>query len=331
MYSWGTMWSGECDQAALLEFDERGDCFTHPWDSASKRAKLWCICNRAGREIGTLLLYGIAQQTKAALTAGGEGCGMDDIVYLRETIREGHTTVKGLQIFALLSEGGDDVPEKDLVPSLVWYNTNCAQDMSEKLDGVAVNNENFHKSGSQAEKVAYLSNLAMIATNAGNELKTHYSIGWHWFEGGDVSFNGAVKNVVQHMIDIFDSTDMQTAYVLGQEMVNRLQKGFNGSAAFPAVPDGPNAWSYSQALGKKMFATLYLSKIKRLGDCSTTFFPRAECSTSISPWSVAYQSEEKMWEQVDSAKSLLEGFSPSLHYYRGVYSSGGHSDWPEFC
>ena len=67
--------------------------------------------------------------------------------------------------------------------------------------------------------------------NAGNELKTHYSLGWHWFEGGDVDFNGERKNVLEHMIDLFDTTDMQTAYVIGSEMVNRMQKGFNGTAA----------------------------------------------------------------------------------------------------
>ena len=65
-------------------------------------------------------------------------------------------------------------------------------------------------------------------------------------------------------------------------------------------------------------------------------------------WDVlAYQTEEKMWEevgttldfifnffvgnQVDSAKELLDGFTPSLHYYGGAYSAGGHPDWPEFC
>ena len=35
--------------------------------------------------------------------------------------------------------------------------------------------------------------------------------------------------------------------------------------------------------------------------------------------------------QVDSAKSLLVGFTPSLQYYGGPYSSGGHPDWPQFC
>ena len=55
-----------------------------------------------------------------------------------------------------------EVPEQDLVPSLVWYNQHCAQNMLEQLDGVAVNNENFDKKGSEEEKVAYLENLSKL-------------------------------------------------------------------------------------------------------------------------------------------------------------------------
>lgn len=66
---------------------------------------------------------------------------------------------------------------------------------------------------------------------AGNDLLTHYSLGWHWFEAGNVTFSGVTKNVVKHMIDIFNSTDMQTAYVLGDVILDRLQKGFDGTAA----------------------------------------------------------------------------------------------------
>ena len=66
------------------------------------------------------------------------------------------------------------------------------------------------------------------AKNAGGDLKTHYSVVWHWFTAGNVTFNGETKNVLMHMIDMFDSIDMQTAYVRGHIMVDRLQKDFNG-------------------------------------------------------------------------------------------------------
>ena len=67
-----------------------------------------------------------------------------------------------VQIYALLSEGGRKVPEADLVPSLVWYNKNCAESRLEKLDGVAVSNQDFDRQGSKEEKSDYLKNLAKI-------------------------------------------------------------------------------------------------------------------------------------------------------------------------
>ena len=39
------------------------------------------------------------------------------------------------------------------------------------------------------------------------------------------------KNAVQHMIDMFDSIDIQTAYVTAGHMVNQMQKGLNGNNA----------------------------------------------------------------------------------------------------
>ena len=67
-----------------------------------------------------------------------------------------------IQIYALLSWGESTLPEQHLVPGLVWYNQNCANNTLEKLDGVAVNNEDFDKHGSQEVKVEYLENLAKI-------------------------------------------------------------------------------------------------------------------------------------------------------------------------
>ena len=62
-----------------------------------------------------------------------------------------------------MSDGGADVPEHNLVLSIVWYNENCAITANEKVDGVAVNNEDFPKYGSEQEKVNYLTNLAKIS------------------------------------------------------------------------------------------------------------------------------------------------------------------------
>ena len=62
-----------------------------------------------------------------------------------------------------MSDGGADVPEHNLVTSIVWYNNNCAGTAKEKVDGVAVNNEDFPKYGSKQEKMNYLTNLAKIS------------------------------------------------------------------------------------------------------------------------------------------------------------------------
>ena len=54
---------------------------------------------------------------------------------------------------------------------------------------------------------------------------------WFWWEPRNLELNGTTKNALQHMIDMFDSTDIQTAYVTAEQMVARMQKGFNGTQA----------------------------------------------------------------------------------------------------
>ena len=73
----------------------------------------------------------------------------------------------------------------------------------------------------------------MLGSKAGSELKTHFSVSWNWFwwEPRNLLFNGTTKNALQHMIDMFDSTDIQSAHVTAEEMVGRMQKGFNGTNA----------------------------------------------------------------------------------------------------
>jgi len=64
--------------------------------------------------------------------------------------------VPGLAIYALFSDGGDTVPEKNHVTLVVWYNTVCAKENQAKCDVVAVNNENWSNDCSPAQMVAYL-------------------------------------------------------------------------------------------------------------------------------------------------------------------------------
>ena len=60
---------------------------------------LRCACKRPGREVGTLLLYGIGDTTKAAAgMEGNAGCNREDVVNIRDTLREGHGQVEGIQV-----------------------------------------------------------------------------------------------------------------------------------------------------------------------------------------------------------------------------------------
>jgi len=314
MYTWQTSWDPTapgCDQKAFLEFSKTStpQCWTNTWDTAAKRDKMFSVANRPGREVEVLLLYG----TKGTVWA--RDCSSSETVWLRQTLAQGHSTVPGLQIYGLLSDGGANVPEAKTVPHMVWYNNNCAQSNMEKLDGVAVNNEDFRKNWSEKEHVAFLTALNKIHLNAGGELKTHFSIGYHWYhnngKGIIVDFNGKQKNVVHHMIDIFDSVDVQTAFVLGEQMVKRLLK---------------TGWNYSQRLNKKMYNTVYLNRVYP-EPCQISFFPVTPEDKACPSWSL--HGERPMWQQLDKAERLLPGFLPSLHYYMGPYSSGGNKQWPK--
>ena len=140
---------------------------------------------------------------------GSAGCARDDVVNIRDTLREGHQRVEDIQveyffkshtfktqIYALLSDGGEDAPEHKRMASLLWYNRNCvntydektygvtffniffsqrynricAKTPDEKIDGVAVNNENYPK-GTAEEKVAFLTNLSKIGPSSKQTLQ----------------------------------------------------------------------------------------------------------------------------------------------------------------
>ena len=85
-----------------------------------------------------------------------------------------------------------------------------------------------------------------LGSKAGSELKTHFSVSWNWFwwKPRNLELNGTTKNALQHMIDMFDSTDIQTAYVTAEQMVARMQKGFNGTQAVCLIFFLTNAFLY---------------------------------------------------------------------------------------
>ena len=84
-----------------------------------------------------------------------------------------------------------------------------------------MNNEHFEniKYDSVAVQITYLNNLDAFVTTASTQvtgsLFTHYSIPWSWgvVNGTSVSFNNKENTAVRHMIDIFDSTDVQVRLI----------------------------------------------------------------------------------------------------------------------
>lgn len=87
---------------------------------------------------------------------------------VRQTLAEGHAQVPGLKIYGLFAVSDRDVSEQHLVKYIVYYNDVCAGPQSEKLDGVATNNEAYAtiKCADDATRVRYLDNLRNIVTEA---------------------------------------------------------------------------------------------------------------------------------------------------------------------
>ena len=56
--------------------------------------------------------------------------------------------------------------------------------------------------------------------------------------------------------------------------------------------------------------------------CQITFFPDDNCR-------IQGHSEKEMFDIIDRFHdNNLNYARPCIHYFRGVYSSGGHPDWP---
>lgn len=301
-----------CSQSDFLNWDKHSKCFTHTWDTHSRRQWLWNTCKVQGREIRKIFLADVHHKLRDGFNA--KSCGIPGIQLIKQTLSEGHSTVPGLQVYALFAVSDIDVSEKNLIKHVVWYNDHCAA-ANEKFDGVAVNNEAYASikcHSGQSEQTKYLQNLNMIKTEAMKQvhghLLTHYSVSWHWGRCGStqklITYNGKTQVAVRHMIDIFDSLDVQVGYI-----------------TFPQISDRTKLAGYQYALdtGKEIFVTLYTNK----GDpCQTTFFP--------SPCNKGNHTEAGMFDVFDNFKNNgIEHASPCIHYFRGIYSSGGNPDWPK--
>ncbi|CAH1246280.1 Hypp7694 [Branchiostoma lanceolatum] len=321
MYVWADGYDPDvpgCTETDFLSWTNpsmnNNPCFTHSWNTPEKRRWLWNTCNSPGREISTIFLAGLHRLLEAGYRS--DDCTTDGVQLIKTTLQDGYRQVPGLQVYALYAVSDLAVSEQLLVKHVVWYNDMCAGNQ-ERFVGVATNNEAFThvKCGTPLEKVNYLQNLDNIRAEARKQttghLKVHYSMSWHWGRACDhvtdnvVLWNGKDQKITRHMIDIFDSVDVQVAYVTPSEMARRAK-----------LAD----YDYAVAQGKNIFITSYTEKVE---PCQITFFPQS-CAPIYGG-----KSEAAMFAAYDELASHGVGEArPCIEYYRGVYSSGGNSDWP---
>ncbi|WAR03483.1 hypothetical protein MAR_010041, partial [Mya arenaria] len=313
MYVWTDGFDRDVSGCGLTEFlawDSRGPCFTHTWNTAEKRA--WNTCNLPGREVSAIFVSDVHQNLKRAKDTAD--CSSADINTVRQMLSEGHSQVPNLKIYGLYATSDLPVSERNLVQYIVHYNDNCASNPNERFDGVAVNNEAYAgiKCNSDAERTQYLDALAEIAVEAEKQtnghLLTHYSMGWHWgiCDGAPsaITWRGNTYNANHHMIDIFNSTDVQVGYIIHPRISDRMRSG---------------GYDHAMAAGKSIFTTVYTNPTSL---CQTTFFPNGTCF-------IQGHSEAAMFERFDEFSiNNITHARPCIHYFRGIYSTGVHADWP---
>ena len=100
------------------------------------------------------------------------------------------------------------------------------------FDGVAViyNGYAAIKCSNGTARTAFLDNLSNIVTiirstsQDSGKLSSHYSVGWDWGQCNgssiDIIWNNKTQNVYHHVIDMFDSVDIQVR--IGTCMANQM-------------------------------------------------------------------------------------------------------------
>ena len=94
MYVWTTGYDvtiSGCDVTKFMEWNSKGECFTHTWNTNDKRTWLWNTCNSAGREIGAIFVSDVHHNLKHAYDTGD--CTTSDIALVKQMLTEGHSQV----------------------------------------------------------------------------------------------------------------------------------------------------------------------------------------------------------------------------------------------
>ena len=93
--------------------------------------------------------------------------------------------------------------------------------LSERFDGISAYDTTYDdiKCKKAGKRTLYLDNVQNLKAHAKKQqhgtLLTHYSVGWDWGQCNgrisNITWRGKTQNVIYHVIDIFDSINVQVA------------------------------------------------------------------------------------------------------------------------
>ena len=189
----------------------------------------------------------------------------------------------GLSVYALYTD-------KNWISQVLQYNAQCL-DATQRFDAYAMDYEAVEPS--TANDVQYYAD----AKAGCGSLPLHVSIGWHW--DNSIAYGGSTKPAYQHIVDLVDSVDVQTAFETADQIVFRAKEEVG----------------YGALRNKLVFPTIETQDVAGVGGMSewNTFFEEGESA---------------MWDMLANVSfetGTFTGFI--LHYYGHAYNSGT-AKWP---
>eukprot|EP00804_Cyclotella_cryptica_P001078 CCRYP_008380-RA/>CCRYP_008380-RA protein AED:0.37 eAED:0.15 QI:0/0/0/1/1/0.5/2/0/507 len=303
-------------------------CFFHNWETSTAREKLWASCTQPGREVTRLFVSDIKSRIENNGYDASGRCDADVLALLKEA----HEL--GIRIYALFAVSDSAFSESYMASYPGQFNANCGDDKI-YFDGVAVNNEHFSsiKDCDDADSIPlqqdHLDKLQLAVNNAAEySLPLHFSLSWNWdcctCNSGSYTvrnlhwpaIGGITKSVMNHMIDIVDSFDVQVAYIKNSTMLSRSTPAYN---------------YWDAKTGKSLTSKAYVLSYTNPTDlCQTSYSPHTESSTVIEDScgiTTNPRTEAGMYMGFDYVESNLPLIKGSIHFMNGVYGSNITAGW----